>query len=957
VQLCKSARISVPKDLSNTLRRMIASFLSIIFFTYSLAPTSAIAQTSGKTEPSKNGAPVDSKKEDIEKLLPNRAHGLLEDKPSAKPAMVGVPATVPGGKAAALVNAPIPKAKTAAAAMSAKSDTMPPVAPNVVRSSAGSSAPSTSLSPASSSASSSSSLVRSQTSPHPSSQSHPHSSPHSASHSNAHSSPNSSNNSATHSSTGLTTKSSAQAVSSTPEEPSVRISRPGRPATLNSADALRNGAESDTRISRPNFPATAPARNLYPANGSSPSSTGSGTASTARPGSSGASGIAGPSTPGKIGTATAGSGSTSTPSSASKPSPTDLYPQIGKLEQLTFGVSKAELPIEERILALENAIFATTYPNDSLFDRTERLKVTLLGKGQSDSVIPPATNLEPPAGYVENPLAGNAPSAAELQYFDEIIQDDQNYKKASKAVLDAFALEMINFERDRRALGKLDQNPLVQKLADEHVKDLVDRNLVSHNNVKGENPDRRYTMLGGQDAVNENLLVLPVTEIGTTHMCKAAVAKVLKQMFIQQDEREALLAPEASHLGFSMERMNDGARIIACSEIMTSRGEINSLPKTARLGDKVEVSGVVQAPYQFDRISVAWEGVSDLSPQEENSDEPLPYFPPLDFVAYKEKSEKDHTKAIFALKTVGMLAAIAGGMFVPPVALAAPLIMMAGNDPIDPKPVSDVPIKGGVKVDGNSFNGRVALSNEGKEGLYYVTVWGHITPEDKPVAISRRAIMVKQVHDEEDVEGSVSIPKAENKDKDRDKNNQDKTKLSVDKSESGNVSTSKPTDNIKSEAATAGALSATQDLTKTNLVEPKTEKSDSSIGDAKASPRSIDKSVETSSASSISEKVSSGPSSEKQVSSAGGLNNDSSKVDASLKSDDADKNVSDGHALDAGQDAQAKLDQTNSVKTSADADESTTLKSKRKSAENDNSLKSDDDDFIENSKHHSAPIE
>lgn len=698
MQLYRSSRISLPTDLSTKLRRIIASYLSAVLVIYSCPPMPAQAESQAakavNTKPDQPAVSTENPaaKSEIEKLLPDRSHVMLNEN-SAKPitssstAMIGATKSIKKAPAAKKPANSSITSKSAAAKPAASG--MPPTAPPVVRSNH---------------------------------------------HSSAHA------NSPATSSAGIQ-------ADDNPE----RIARPGQhPPLSTAADAMRSGTtnNNDERISRPTFPATAPSRNpgFAQSNGSAPNTSATST-------STGTS---------KVGDASK-TGAATTGSTASTKSPTDLYPQIGKLEQLTFGTPKAELSIEERLLSLENAIFATTYPNDSLFDRTERLKVTLLGKGAVD-VVPPATNLEPPSGYVENPLAGNQPSAADLQYFDEIIQNNENYEKAPKVVLDAFALEMINFERERRALGRLDHNPLAQKLADEHTRDLIERNVVSHNNAKGENPDRRFTLIGGMDAVNENLSVLPMTELGTSKLCKAAVAKVLRQMFMSQDDREALLAPEASHLGFSIEKMNDGARVLACIEIMTARAEIHSLPKTARVGEKIEVSGVVQAPYQFDRISLAWEGVSDLPPQDESSDEALPYFPPLDFVAYKEKSEKDHAKAIFALKTVGMLAAIAGGMFVPPVALAAPLIMMAGPDPGEAKPISDVPVKGGVKVDGNSFNGKVSLSNDGKEGLYYVTVWGHITPDDKPVAISRRAILVKQVQEQEDVEGSVSIPKAQQKD-------------------------------------------------------------------------------------------------------------------------------------------------------------------------------------------------
>lgn len=461
-----------------------------------------------------------------------------------------------------------------------------------------------------------------------------------------------------------------------------------------------------------------------------------------------------------------GSGSgTGTPAGASisGSSATDMYPKIGKLENLTFGVSKPELTIEDRLVALETAVFARTYPHDSLFDRTERLETTLLGKNQIEA--PPIPEDGPLPGWAETPMTStNGPDPSELMYLDEIIDRPDSYHKIDKATLDSFARELINFERQKLALGKLEHNHLAQKMADEHLRDLVERGVVSHNNSKGDNPDRRYTLLGGVDAVNENLAVIGGSELGPNKLCKAAVAKIFKQMLMQQDGREALMAPEATHLGFAIESMNEGASVLACTEVLTNRGVIHPIPKTASLGEKIEVEGSIQKPYVFQRITLAWEGVSDLPPQEENSSEALPYFPPLDFVAYKEKSEKDHSKAIFALKTVGMLAAIAGGVFVPPVALAAPLIMMAGPGPGEVKPLSDVPVKGGVKVSGESFSAKVTVNNDNKEGLYYLTVWANMGADDKPIAISRRTILVKQVHDEEEVKGDVSIPSQEKSD-------------------------------------------------------------------------------------------------------------------------------------------------------------------------------------------------
>ncbi len=423
----------------------------------------------------------------------------------------------------------------------------------------------------------------------------------------------------------------------------------------------------------------------------------------------------------------------------------DPYPTIGKLEQVTFGGARATQSIDERLANLENAIFAKTFPSDSLFDRSERLKRTLLGPGYTEGggITDSGIDLTMPPGGMENPVTGANGDAAEFQYLDDLAQKEECQAEAPRHELEAFALELINYERQRRSLPVLDSDAHAQKLATEHVIDLGKRGVVSHTDARGRNPDHRFTILGGTEAVNENLNVLSTADLPSSKLTKSVVAKLLKQMLTRQDDREAILAPEATHAGFSLEVSKDRTRIIGCTEIVTKHGAMQDIPQKAHVGDRIEVSGTIGEPYLFDRITVAWEGLPETTATSEEVDEPLPYFPPLDYIAYKEKSEKDYSKAIFALKTVGMLAAIAGGMFVPPVALAAPLIIMAGPNPSDAKPQSEVPTRGGVKLHGGNFSAKIPINNASKEGLYYITVWASLGEGSKSFPVSRRTILVK----------------------------------------------------------------------------------------------------------------------------------------------------------------------------------------------------------------------
>lgn len=431
---------------------------------------------------------------------------------------------------------------------------------------------------------------------------------------------------------------------------------------------------------------------------------------------------------------------------------TDGYPAVGRLEELTFGVTRADSPIADRLTGLENAVFAHTYPDDSLFDRTERLKRTLLGESTAaGSAANPYYETDPnQPTWFDDPLAAQSEDQ-ELAYLDELASRPENREAVPSNVIAEFVLELFNLERRKRNMPPLENDELIQRMADEQMADMQGRGAISHLDSQGANPDRRYTLLGGTNAITESLVSVNTADLGSSRITKAAAALMIKDMLKRQDDREALLAPESTHVATSMGATRDGTRIFGCTVIMTRRGVIHPVAEQVKVGEKIDVEGEVFQPYKFDRITVAWESLEDAPvPEDPGGDEALPYFPPLDYVAYREKSEKDYSKAITALKAVGLVAAIAGGMFVPPVALAAPLIIMAGPDPTEAKPQSDIPVHGGIKVHGNSFSGHVPLNNDSQEGLYYLTVWGTLGDGARPVAISRRIVIARNYDKDDD---------------------------------------------------------------------------------------------------------------------------------------------------------------------------------------------------------------
>lgn len=452
----------------------------------------------------------------------------------------------------------------------------------------------------------------------------------------------------------------------------------------------------------------------------------------------------------------------------------EKYPAVANLEVLTFGETHPKMAISDRLANLETTVFKVTHPTDSLFARTERLQKTLVGSEGPSAYespqyrppdLPSYARMPPPAqpaptpapsqGWADNarrqPTSTGNPGEGQYAYFEEIAVLPENRVVVNGQQLQDYFLEMVNTERRKVGSPPLEIDPIAEKLATEHVTQLAERAQISHSNVKGENPDRRYTLLGGTDAVTESLVSLKSSELGSKRMYRGAAAKLLKVLMSHQDDRDALTSHDSTHVGFAAEWTADRSRLIACAELVSKHAIIHPTPTEARLEEKIDVKGVMTPPYQFVRVTLAWEGGnSNLASVADESEEALPYFPPLDYVAYQRKSESGgHDRAIMILKGVGIAAAIAGGVFMPPIALAAPLIAVSGSGSGEHKPASEIPVKGGVKVEGNVFETKVPLSNENKDGLYYLTVWGAEGQGAKPVPISRRVIYVSGGKEEE----------------------------------------------------------------------------------------------------------------------------------------------------------------------------------------------------------------
>jgi uncharacterized protein YkwD len=433
----------------------------------------------------------------------------------------------------------------------------------------------------------------------------------------------------------------------------------------------------------------------------------------------------------------------------------DMLSKLGQLEKLMFGTSQPSIPLAYRLDRLESEVFHQTNPEWPPAQRVDRLSKILLGGGGTNGAATPAQALSqmgaaavgmpalapqlspstplPPGAQVNEPMQQVSPYLplpleASSPEFTKLLNRQQ---------LEDYGLDLINEARVQVGLKSLTKDDIAYKVAKDLVADLCKRNCAMHENNLGENPDVRYTKAGGVDCLVESVASIRLKQRPIPN--KQLVYGIVKQLLDHQDDREGLLNPHASHFGFTFDVTQGGDHIIACTETVVKEAQVDPIPTTVHVGEKLDIKGRINEPYRFQKVTVAWEGMTSPPEDSDPDEEAAPFFPPLDYEAYAQHSEHDYQKAVRILQITGMGLALAGGVFMPPVALAAPLIMAA--PPPKPKAVSEIPVRRGVHSDGFSFDLKLPLSKDNKEGIYYITIWAKGEVDQVPFAVSRRAVV------------------------------------------------------------------------------------------------------------------------------------------------------------------------------------------------------------------------
>lgn len=72
--------------------------------------------------------------------------------------------------------------------------------------------------------------------------------------------------------------------------------------------------------------------------------------------------------------------------------------------------------------------------------------------------------------------------------------------------LQKYALSLVNRDRQANGLAPLTEDALLNTNAQQHARDMIQREFFDHTNPDGEGPSDRYRKLGGNGGIAENIL-------------------------------------------------------------------------------------------------------------------------------------------------------------------------------------------------------------------------------------------------------------------------------------------------------------------------------------------------------------------------------------------------------------------------------------------------------------------
>lgn len=175
-----------------------------------------------------------------------------------------------------------------------------------------------------------------------------------------------------------------------------------------------------------------------------------------------------------------------------------------------------------------------------------------------------------------------------------------------------YVLALVNQDRAEHGLGPVVMDEAANRAGQRHAEDMARVGYTAHWGSDGSVPEQRYSEAGGSDFVQENAGCLAdgkLRKLDAAPRFEAAELERVQRAFMDEKpprdgHRRNILKPR--HTGFGVGVAKPSGVAIAClsQEFVDDYGDYAALPKTARPGDTITVSGDVKGSVTFGGVGI-----------------------------------------------------------------------------------------------------------------------------------------------------------------------------------------------------------------------------------------------------------------------------------------------------------------------------------------------------------------
>jgi uncharacterized protein YkwD len=263
-----------------------------------------------------------------------------------------------------------------------------------------------------------------------------------------------------------------------------------------------------------------------------------------------------------------------------------------------------------------------------------------------------------------------------------------------------FVLELVNRDREEHGLSPVELDDVASDAGQRHAEDMARVGFTAHWGSDGSVPEQRYTEAGGVFLVHENAACFfdgTLRELDPEPRFAPELLEKIQHAFMSEvpphdGHKKNILIPTHNRLGVGIAKPLGVNEPCLAQEFVDVYGEFDDLPKSAKPGARIEVSGRVTAPASFGAVGIA------------RSDLPEPM----------------SAKELNATSTYAM---------------PTPYATFFPEGFVTPRP---------VKVEGGRFEIELELDRKRGAGRYSISVWGRFPGKGNELSmVSLRTVLVR----------------------------------------------------------------------------------------------------------------------------------------------------------------------------------------------------------------------